>query len=385
MARRPFGSLRRLPSGRWQASYWWEGARHTGQKTFGSKSDASAWLSTVEADVRRGNWVDPRAGLVSLEEYSRSWLRLRTDLRPRTRELYESILARHILPNLGRYELGALTPSVVRAWYASLSSEGGLAEATVARSYRVLRVILNTAVADEMILRNPCRVKGGGVEHSEERPVLSIAQVHALADAIEPKLRCLVLLAAYCSLRRGEPLGLTRADVDLVENTVSIRRSAVEVGGRLLIGPPKTAAGTRVIALPELIWADMEAHLELNVGASPDSFLFVGERGGPLRTKILQREWDRVRSALGVEHVHLHDLRHSGNTWAAATGASTAELMARMGHASALAALRYQHATRDRDRDIASALSKLGADAVSASSQVMKLSLNAGTQLRGHD
>ena len=66
---------------------------------------------------------------------------------------------------------------------------------------------------------------------------------------------------------------------------------------------------------------------------------------------------DPVRATMGLEDLDLHDLRHSGNTWAAATGASTAELMGRLGHASPVAALRYQHATADRDRAIADALS----------------------------
>jgi integrase len=96
------------------------------------------------------------------------------------------------------------------------------------------------------------------------------------------------------------------------------------------------------------------------VVASPDSLLFTGEKGGPLRPHVLQAAWDKARRRTDLQRLHFHDLRHSGNTWAAATGASTAELMARMGHASALAALRYQHATADRDRAIASALSLMG-------------------------
>jgi integrase len=87
--------------------------------------------------------------------------------------------------------------------------------------------------------------------------------------------------------------------------------------------------------------------------------VFTGEKGGPVRPHVLQKAWVKAKAATGLQSLHLHDLRHAGNTWAAATGASTKELMARMGHANPAAALRYQHATPDRDAAIARALSDL--------------------------
>ncbi len=362
MGRRQFGSVRKLASGRWQASYWHEGGRHVAPDTFQTKADATRWLSTVDADLARGGWVDPRAGRITLSEYAESWLSLRTDLRPRTRELYELLLRLHLLPPLGGYALARLSPSVIRNWFAEMSATSGPGAATAARSYRLLRTILNTAVVDEILVKNPCQVRGAGTEHSPERPVASTAQVHALADAIAPRFRACILLAAYCSLRRGELLGLQRGDLDLLHGTLWVRRAVVSLrGGNLLVGEPKTEAGYRRIAIPRLIVPDLTGHLDAYVGPKPDALVFTGEKGGPLRPHVLQAEWTRVRAELGLEDLHLHDLRHSGNTWAAATGASTAELMARLGHASPVAALRYQHATADRDRAIADALSELGA------------------------
>ena len=84
----------------------------------------------------------------------------------------------------------------------------------------------------------------------------------------------------------------------------------------------------------------------------------------PVATATWLRSWSAARDATGLRHLHFHDLRHAGNTLAStATGASTRELMARMGHASPRAALIYQHATSDRDQAIASALSNLAAEA----------------------
>ena len=101
-------------------------------------------------------------------------------------------------------------------------------------------------------------------------------------------------------------------------------------------------------------------------GAScrPDClYVFPNSKGEPLRRGSFASVWQRARVRAGVPHLRFHDLRHTGNTLAAATGASTRELMSRMGHSSMRAALIYQHATTDRDAAIAAALSRLAAGA----------------------
>ena len=103
------------------------------------------------------------------------------------------------------------------------------------------------ALADELIARNPCVVKGAGQEHSLERLTPLVAEVDALADAMPDTLRAAVLLAAWCQLRRGELLGLELRDVDLLHGTVRIERTASHVPGAVVIGPPNTAAGLRTI------------------------------------------------------------------------------------------------------------------------------------------
>lgn len=101
MAKRTFGSVRKLPSGRYQASYWHEGERQTASRTFGAKATANAYLATVEADIRRGGWIDPSAGAVVFRDYADRWLTSRHDLAERTVELYRWLLDRHILPTFG--------------------------------------------------------------------------------------------------------------------------------------------------------------------------------------------------------------------------------------------------------------------------------------------
>jgi integrase len=173
-------------------------------RTFPTKRAAERYEAQEKADRSRGAWVDPRNGSITLSEWSARWMAQRPELRERTRDLYSGLLRLHILPTLGSRELGQLTPSQVRTWHATMRSPTGPGASTSAKAYRLLRAMLTTAVIDEVILRNPCQVAGAGIERAPERPVATVAQVDALADAILPRFRAIVILASWCGLRRGE-------------------------------------------------------------------------------------------------------------------------------------------------------------------------------------
>ncbi len=329
-------------------------------KTFRRRRDADSWRTTLEADQLQGMAVDPRRSRVHLRDYAATWLEDRPELAATTRQDYSKILQHHIGPTFGSKELAAITTPAVRSWWAALSRDH---PARAAKSYRLLRTILGTAESDGLIARNPCRVSGAGQERSPERPTASVAEATALAVAMPAPLACLVHLAAWCGLRRGELLALRRRDVDILQRVVHVERSMAQLAdGTILIKEPKTRVGRRPVAVPPHLVPVLEAHLRLHVNSSPEALVFTGDKGGPLRANVLQAAWNTARRQVGRPDLHMHDLRHSGNTWAAATGASTAELMARMGHASPAAALRYQHATRERDRAIADALTALVVD-----------------------
>ena len=190
-------------------------ATATAPITFPTIADANAWLSTTETAIARGAWIDPRSSAITFESYADSWLESRPGLRPRTVELYRSLLDRHLVPAFGDHELGKLTAPSVRRWYARLLRDADQRTVTLAKCYRLLRAILNTAVGDELIVRNPCTIKGAGIERSPERPVATIAQVWTLAGSVDPRFRCFVLTAAFAGLRFGELATLTRARIDL--------------------------------------------------------------------------------------------------------------------------------------------------------------------------
>jgi len=348
---------------------------HTAESTFRTRRDADAYLAAIRADLDRDTWIDPVAGQVALATYAWKWLDERPGLRPRTCELYESELRLHILPALGSIEVAKLTTAAVRSWHAQLLKAGRPGPTTVAKCYRLLRAILTTAVEDGLVLKNPCIIKGAGVEHHEERPTASVEQVFEIGEAIGTRYRAMVLLAGFTGLRLGELLGLTRRNLDLSEATVTVVGQVQELGtGGLFRGPPKSDAGRRTVAIPHVLLPTLASHLETWVEPCPDALVFGRGDGRPLRRATLHKAWRSAVAAVGLESLHFHDLRHTGNTLAAATGASTKELMARMGHSSPRAALIYQHATKERDAAIARALSETITSVIPAST----IQLHAG-------
>jgi integrase len=362
--RRNFGTTRKLPSGRWQARFWEAGEQRAAPDTFATKADASAWLASAQTDQRRGVWIDPASGKVTLSTYGQSWLTGRYDLRVTTRGKYTHLLEDHMLPALGELELAKLAPSDVRHWYQALAKDH---QTTADDAYRLLRAIINTAVADKLILHSPCQVKGAGQVRSPDRPIASVAEVTKAVEVMPERYRLAILLLAWCQLRRGEVLALQRRHVDHLHNTVRVDQAwAVSYSGQATIGPPKTTAGVRTLTVPAHIVPALQEHLERWVGPAPDAWLFGTSTGTAISSRNFERAWAKARVRAGRPDLHLHDLRHSGLTWSAATGATTAELTRRGGHASPRAALRYQHATQDRDRALADALADLATGQVVA-------------------
>lgn len=352
---RSFGSIRKLPSGRWQARYRGpDGLLRSAPKTFAYKADASKWLALTQAELLSGGWIDPEAGRVPFPVYAVAWIDERPGLRPKTVQLYRYLLRAHLLHGaFGSTTVAGITEADVRRWRADMLS-AGVTPVTAAKAYRLLKAIMATAVDDGLIRRNPCRIKGASVEKSPERPVLTIGQVYALADAIGPRYRALILLACFCGLRWGELAGLQRADIDCGRKTVRIARQLCEVAGREpFLAPPKSDAGKRTVSMPSLIVADISSHLDTFTQPEADALVFTSPHGMPLRhANFRRRFWYRALAATGLS-VHLHDLRHTGNQLTAEAGANPRELMERMGHSTSRAALIYLHSTSARQHHLA--------------------------------
>lgn len=357
--RRNFGNIRKLPSGRFQVSFVDPtGLRRKAPHTFESSAAGADWLLVQESQIVQRIWTDPDVGKIAFGPYAIRWIEERPGLRPRTVQLYEWTYKKHLAPTFADVFLSAINPAMVRRWRSDLLQSGVSASLT-AKAYRLLRAILNTATNDdELIKRNPCRIQGAGDESPAERPIVTTAQVFALADAMPARLRCMVLLTTFASLRYGE-VSAQRADIDFDTGTVRIRRTLSEVRGRgLEVGPPKSRAGIRTVSVPRLIMDDLLVHLAQFVGDEPEAFVFTGPKGVPIRRGNFNTltKWTDLVKAVDADGLHFHDLRHTGNMLAAAAGGTTRDLMARMGHDSMNAALIYQHATAQADRHIAEEL-----------------------------
>lgn len=354
--RRKFGAVRQLPSGRWQARYPdKDGLLRAAPDTFDTKREAEIWLTQVEADQARGDWLDPDAGAIDFLAYATTWIGER-GLAPTTDELYRRLLRLHLEPTFAGVYVNEISPAGVRTWRAERLQATGAT--TVAKSYRLLKAIMETAVDDDLIRRNPCRIRGAGQEHADERPVAEVDQVFDLAEAMGPRWRLMVLLGAFASMRPEELAELRRKDIDLAAGSVLVRRAAPELTtGKRATGDPKSRAGKREIVLPEFMLIDVQRHLDWYADQGPEGLVFVGERGAPLRRSTFGRKYRKARAKVGLpDGFRFYDLRHTGNTLAADTGAKLKDLMARAGQSSERAQLIYQHSTKRHQKKIAASM-----------------------------
>lgn len=340
------GHVQRLPSGRWQARYR-AADRRERARNFARKADALRWLREAEGSIDRGSWVDPRRGGRLFVEYAVEWLEHRP-LRLKTVADYRSLLRTHLDHTFGAMPLDRITPEAVRKWHAAASA---LTPARAAKAFRLARAIMNQAVEDRLVVANPFRVRGAGLDRSAERPLITPQMALDLADAMPARLRALVLLAAFGGLRLGELMGLERRHVDIGQRVVTVDGQLQRLAGVGLVRTePKTAAGYRRISLPPFLVDAIEEHLREHEG----------ERLFPGSEHTIGRAWARAKREVGAPtDLHLHDLRHLGGTIAAQAGGTTREVMARLGHSTPRAALIYQHAASDRDRAIADRIGEL--------------------------
>ncbi len=365
-----FGTAHKLPSGRYRAMYHGpDGRRYTAPKTFLTEKDARGWLSLRQSEIIRKAWVPPEADekpqpRLTFKSYADTWIEQR-DLKDRTREHYGKLLDDHIVPTFGGLPIASITADDVRAWHAKL---GAKTPTLRAHCYGLLRTIMGTALSEGKVKVNPCVIRGAGSARRVHkiRPA-SLDEIAVIAQEMPEQYRAMVLLAAWCALRFGELTELRRKDITIVDATdpadsygiVRVERAVVRVDEGFQVTTPKSDAGRRDVEIPPHLLPVIKDHLERFVDADKDALLFPAASGRHLAPASLYRQFYKARSAAKRDDLRWHDLRHSGAVLAAATGATLAELMARLGHSTPQAAMRYQHAAQGRDRQIAKLLSKM--------------------------
>lgn len=365
------GRVRQLSSGRWQARFpapeWHPqaGRLFPAPQTFDTRFDAEAWLGAQVQDERDKAWEVPEPGSSTrprLREYAETYLAVKP-LRPRTLAEYRRLLDGKILPDLGDRRIDRIEPSHVTAWFASLPADRPTARA---HAYSLLSSIMNLAVANDLIARNPCRITNGGKSERKHEPVpATLEEIRIIHDSMPERYRAMVSLAAYCAVRFGELTELRRKDLDLEGEVLHIRRAVTKVKGEFVIGPPKSKAGVRDVAIPPHMVEELKGHLRKFVPLDPEALVFPARQGGHMAESSLTTVFYPAREKAGREDLRWHDLRHTGATLAGAMGATVAELKARLGHSTTQAAMTYQHSDKDRDGAIAALISaKVIAEAV---------------------
>lgn len=363
-ARRGFGGIRKLPSGRLQAYYTGpDTLRHVGPVTFDTRVDAEAWLVAERRLISEDRWLSPTARaqmshrIVTFGDYAERWLDRRT-LKPRTRWDYRTLLDRFLLPEFGTMALPLITPAQVAAWHHDLAARTG--PTMRAHAYSLMRTICRTAIDDDEIAVSPCRIRGAGsVKRQVKIEPATLDQLQTIVEAMPARYRAMVLLSSWCALRFGEAAELRRRDVDLKTGVLHIRRGVTWVDGQPVVGTPKSSAGSRDVAVPPHLLPMLRTHLAEHTAFGKDSLLFPAASGGHLKQSTLARVYYPARAKAGRHDLRWHDLRHTGAVLAAQSGATLAELMLRLGHSTPAAAMIYQHATSDRDAAIAARLSEI--------------------------
>ncbi len=371
-----FGTIRKLPSGKYQARYTApNGKQVSASTTFETLGTARKFLAMTQSAIIENKWnPSSKFTKATFGEFAQVWL-IQRDLKPRTFEHYGKILDKHLLPVFGSERLSSISSDLIKEWYSSF----GVSTPTLrAHTYGLLRTILNSAVEDGVLPANPCHIRGAG---SAKRKKMirgaSLEELKVIIREMPERLQAMVCLATWCAMRFGELVELRRKDLEInLEadyGVVRIRRGAARTTGKIVLGAPKTQASIRDVAIPPHILQMLQDHLDRFVDESPDSLLFPGAGGKTLQPSTLYGEieytdergrvhpaWGfyKARNAAGRDDLRWHDLRHTGAVYAALAGATLAELMGRLGHSSAGAAMRYQHVADGRDMEIARKLSK---------------------------
>ena len=358
--KRGSGAVRWLPSGKWQAKVRVDGAYYAAPDTFDTKQAATIWLKRQHDEIDAGTWSPPtkKKQPTTFGVFAEQWLAGR-NLKPRTVEQYRTILDNHLLPAWGKRGLRSITVGQVDGWYRALD----LPPTSKAHTYGLLRTILNGAWRLDLIDANPCRIEGAGqVKRASRTTVPTAVQVQALADGMpSAKYRVMVLVAAWCGLRFGELTELRPIDIEVDDDgipvVIRVRRAVTRVGGKCVVGTPKSDAGIRDVVIPPHIRGDLAEYVQ-NGRGGPQGLLFPASRtGAHIAPSALYKPFYRVRDELGLPELRWHDLRHFHGTTVAQAGATLAEVQARLGHSTSSAAMRYQHAAAGRDAVLAEQLS----------------------------
>lgn len=320
---------------RYRVTYRRPDHQQTSKRGFPTKREAELFLASVEVAKARGEFVEASAARVRIEELGIEWLEHQTHLKPSSLLPVQTAWRVYVLPTWGRRPVGEIRHSDVQGWVSKLATDGTSRSATtILRAYGVLAGTLDVAVHDRRILSNPARGINLPRKLKKEHRYLTHAEVGRLADN-SGKHKFLVLVFTYTGLRWGEAIGLRVRDIDPTRKRFNVSVNAVEVGGKIEVGTPKSHK-RRSVAYPAFLSDQVAASCE---GKAPDDLIFSDEFGNYLRrTRVSEGSRSWFKTALvksNLEPMTLHDLRHTAASLAISSGANVKAVQRMLGHASA--------------------------------------------------
>jgi integrase len=351
--KRTWGSLRKLPSGRFQARYTTDaGEVVTAPHTFTTVREANTWLATQEADLARGTHVDHRRGQRTLGDFAVEWFATKAGLKAKTRECYRSTYETHVEPAFGALPLTQVTPVRVKKWAAALP----LKQSGQRQALLVLTQIMDLAI-QERLIGGPNPVTGTRARKTMRREVekLTLEQATSLVRTMTPgRDELMVATMLQAGLRWGELTAMRACDLDKDAGEIVVSRAVSDVGGKLTIDEPKSHQRRRI----EISDGLMTRLLAL---ASGEQLLFPSLNGTPLRLSNWRRVvWvPAVRSANVPAGLQIKDLRACCATWLTDHGYSIMDVGKVMGHSeSSVTATHYARSMKTKG-DLVKAMSMI--------------------------
>jgi integrase len=312
------------------------------------KRAAETWLANLEADMSRGQYIDPAAGRITIRQHAERWLASLT-MDPGTYVGTEMRIRLHVVPHLGNRTLASLRPTHVREWLLKLSSDG-LAQSYQRVIFANLCTMLNAAVDDRLIPSNPCQSSSVRTPKADPRRVVPWTRERVLAvrasllDAYRP----MVDLAGGCGMRQGEVFGLAVDDMDPLDGVVHVVRQVKLIRNRPVFAPPK-GGKERTVPLPPVVSRALEAYITVHppvnvtlpwraVDGPPvtAALLFSRSSARPLNRNDFNRHvWWPALEAIGIPQQRangMHALRHFYASVLLDAGESVKALSEYLGH-----------------------------------------------------
>lgn len=322
-------------NGSWQVRMRDPQDRQITKRGFAAKREAQAWEAEQKRAMRSGTYTAAEGGRVRLDAVYTSWLESK-QISERTKHDYAELWRSCIAPTWESAQLKSITPTGITRWISELSAQHS--PARVRKAATVLNQMLRWAVADQLIPSNPMdrakELAGSTLlprSRRESQPVyLSLEQVNALADEVDPHYRVMILTMVWTGLRFGEVTELRVKDVDLLKGRIHVRRAVSDVAGRLVVGPPKSGQPREV---PILASARDSLASVIEASISPDDLIFTTLSGTQVRYSRFRKDiFDPAVKKSGLDGLTPHGLRHTYAALAVKAGANPKVLQVAMGH-----------------------------------------------------